>query len=76
MQWLVQQAAQRVFLVAAGELKLLEGGVAEYVKTLSGTGKKKAAAGGAKKGGSAAAAGSSSGTKGGGQKKPGGSQKR
>lgn len=61
-QWLVQQAAQHVSLVAGGEMKRLEGGVAEYVKTLSGTGKKKAAVGGMKKGS--------------GQKKPSGSQKR
>jgi hypothetical protein len=43
MQWLVEQAAQRVFLVADGEVQLLEDGVREYVQLLSGKGKKKAA---------------------------------
>lgn len=62
-QFLVSEAAQRVFLVAAGGIHLLEGGVDEYVQQLSGGGKKKAAAGraAASKGGSggpAAASGS------------------
>lgn len=35
-----------MFLVASGELTLLEGGVAEYVQQLSGTKKKKQAAAG------------------------------
>jgi hypothetical protein len=58
LQWLMQQAAQRVFLVAGGELTLLEGGVAEYVQQLSGSKKKKqqAAAGSASKGASMSAA--------------------
>ncbi|KAI3429636.1 hypothetical protein D9Q98_005722 [Chlorella vulgaris] len=57
-QWLMQQAAQRVFLVAGGELTLLEGGVAEYVQQLNGSKKKKqqAAAGSASKGASMSAA--------------------
>ncbi|KAL4855189.1 ABC transporter F family member 3 [Chlorella vulgaris] len=56
--WLMQQAAQRVFLVAGGELTLLEGSVAEYVQQLSGSKKKKqqAAAGSASKGASMSAA--------------------
>ncbi|KAL4449533.1 hypothetical protein ABPG77_007177 [Micractinium sp. CCAP 211/92] len=58
-QYLVEQAAQRVFLVADGEVGWLEGGVAEYVQQLgSGGSKKKAAAsrGGGKPGGKAPAA--------------------
>ncbi|PSC67915.1 ABC transporter ATP-binding [Micractinium conductrix] len=59
-QYLVQQAAQRVCLVAAGEVRRLEGGIVEYVQQLSG--KKRASIGGggtanaAGKGGAAAAA--------------------
>lgn len=61
LQYLVEQAAQRVLLVAGGEVCRLEGGVAEYVQQLgSGGGKKKAAVsrggGGGKAGGKATAA--------------------
>ncbi len=64
LQYLVQEASQRVFLVAEGEMRLLEDGVAEYVQQLS-SGKKRAPtkgaaaaakpAGAASKGGAAAA---------------------
>ena len=36
LQYLVQEVARRVFLVADGGMRLLEGGVAEYVQQLSG----------------------------------------
>ncbi|KAL4443909.1 hypothetical protein ABPG75_011646 [Micractinium tetrahymenae] len=58
-QYLVEQAAQRVFLVAGGQVQRLEGGVADYVQQLSGGGSKQKAAassGGGKAGGKAAAA--------------------
>ena len=56
LQYLVEQAAQRVLLVARGGLTPLEGGVAEYVQQLSSGG----SSGGSKKkaGGSTAGAGS------------------
>ena len=66
LQYLVQQAAQRVFLVADGGLKLLEGGVAEYVKQLgSSSGKQKMPASSAKSSGATAATAAK-----GGQKQP------
>ena len=46
LQFLVSEAAQRVFLVASGSIQLLEGGVQEYVQQLSGGGGKKTAAAG------------------------------
>lgn len=55
-QWLVEQVAQRVFLVADGQVQQLEDGVQEYVQQLSGGGKKKAASSKAGCGGGKAAA--------------------
>ena len=63
-QFLVAEAAQRVFLVADGGVRLLEGGVAEYVSQLTGKGKKKAAPAGGTAGGKAAPAGGKPGSSG------------
>lgn len=63
-QFLVSAAAQRVFLVAEGGVRLLEGGVAEYVAQLAGK----------KKGGKAAACGQ--GTPAGGKTAAGGGAKK
>jgi hypothetical protein len=60
LQYLVQQAAQRVFLVVEGGLKLLEGGVADYVKQVGSSGKKKSGASSAKVSGGTAAPAKSS----------------
>ena len=49
-----------MFLVAEGGLKLLEGGVAEYVKQLGSSGKKKSGSSSAKSTGAAAVTAKSS----------------
>lgn len=61
-QFLVSQAAQRTFLVSDGRLRLLEGGVEEYVAQLSGGAKKKASGGGGKAAAAGGAAGSAAGS--------------